>query len=207
MGIVKDKSTLLPVKGAEVKLLKSDINVKTDKQGKFEIEITALSTSHPIDTLIVSNNRYWPQRIKLQVSDTSNLEIKLNAVKHRLIVTSDLGGTDPDDEQSMVHLLLGANKFDLEGLIMGLAWLKADQNQPGIKPLGAIIDAYEKVYLNLKIHANEYPSPGYLRSIVAVGQTLPNMSGVGGDKASPGSELIIKVVDNAEDPRPVWLNA
>ncbi|MDT0645815.1 DUF1593 domain-containing protein [Zunongwangia sp. F260] len=207
MGIVKDKSTLLPVKGAEVKLLKSDVNVKTDKEGKFEIEIASLSTSNSIDSLIVSDNRYWPQQVKLQGLDTSNLEIKLNAAKHRLIVTSDLGGADPDDEQSMVHLLLGANEFDLEGLIMGLAWLKADQNQPGVEPLRAIIDAYEKVYPNLKIHANEYPNPDYLRSIVAVGQTLPNMSGVGGDKASRGSELIIKVVDKADDPRPVWLNS
>ena len=28
-----------------------------------------------------------------------------NEDKHRLIVTTDLGGTDPDDIQSMIHLL------------------------------------------------------------------------------------------------------
>lgn len=41
----------------------------------------------------------------------------LFAEKHRLIVTTDIGGTDPDDEQSMVHLLLMSDDVDIEGLI------------------------------------------------------------------------------------------
>jgi hypothetical protein len=36
--------------------------------------------------------------------------------KKRLLVLTDIGG-DPDDQQSMVRLLLYANEFDLEGLI------------------------------------------------------------------------------------------
>ena len=35
----------------------------------------------------------------------------------RVIVSTDIGGTDPDDFQSMVHLLLYADVLDLEGLI------------------------------------------------------------------------------------------
>lgn len=37
--------------------------------------------------------------------------------RHRVIVSTDIGGTDPDDFQSMVHFLLYADVFDIEGLI------------------------------------------------------------------------------------------
>ena len=36
--------------------------------------------------------------------------------KKRLLVLTDIG-SDPDDQQSMVRLLLYANEFDLEGLV------------------------------------------------------------------------------------------
>jgi len=35
----------------------------------------------------------------------------------RVIVSTDIGGTDPDDFQSMVHFLLYADRFDVEGLV------------------------------------------------------------------------------------------
>lgn len=38
-------------------------------------------------------------------------------VRHRIVVSTDIGGTDPDDDQSMVHLLAYADRFDIEGLI------------------------------------------------------------------------------------------
>ncbi len=34
-----------------------------------------------------------------------------------MIVSTDIGGTDPDDFQSMVHLLAYADMFEIEGLI------------------------------------------------------------------------------------------
>ena len=36
---------------------------------------------------------------------------------YRVIVSTDIGGTDPDDFQSMVHLLVYAASFDIEGLV------------------------------------------------------------------------------------------
>ena len=39
------------------------------------------------------------------------------AERPRVIVSTDIGGTDPDDFQSMVHLLLYADVLDLEGLV------------------------------------------------------------------------------------------
>lgn len=37
--------------------------------------------------------------------------------KPRIIITTDIGGTDPDDNQSMMHYLLYCNEFDCEGLV------------------------------------------------------------------------------------------
>ena len=41
----------------------------------------------------------------------------LSAERYRVIVSTDIGGSDPDDFQSMVHYLLYSDLFDTEGLI------------------------------------------------------------------------------------------
>ena len=46
-----------------------------------------------------------------------------------------------------------------------------------------------------------------LRAIIKRGQPSSNMTGVGQGKDSPGSELIISVVDKKKDQRSVWLAA
>ncbi len=45
------------------------------------------------------------------------------AEKTRLIVTTDIGGSDPDDQQSMAHLLTLLDCIDLEGLIYQHVWV------------------------------------------------------------------------------------
>ena len=37
--------------------------------------------------------------------------------KPRVLISTDIGGTDPDDNQSMAHLLMYSEMFDLEGLV------------------------------------------------------------------------------------------
>jgi hypothetical protein len=121
--------------------------------------------------------------------------------KPRLINTSDIGG-DPDDMQSFVHQLVVANEFDLEGLIVTTGcWNK---NQSSTADLDRIVDAYGEVLPNLQVHAEGYPSLGYMRSISVMGQTSYGMGGVGQGRDSDGSELIIAAVDK-DDPRPVWV--
>lgn len=124
--------------------------------------------------------------------------------KSRIIVTTDLGGTDPDDIQSMIHLLVCSDGIDIEGIISQLAWIPAPDNTAAIKD---IIDQYGKVLPNLRKHSSDFPSAEYLKSITVQGQKVPHMDGVGNGLDSPGSNLIIKVVDNKHDNRPVWLVA
>lgn len=121
----------------------------------------------------------------------------------RIITTTDLGA-DPDDEQSMVRLLVSANEFEIEGLIVSTGcWMKS---QSDTQMLAKIVDAYGKCVENLKVHATGFPTVEYLRSISVMGQTGYGMSDVGDEKDSPGSDLIIASVDK-DDPRPVWVGA
>ena len=48
----------------------------------------------------------------------------LSGERYRVIVTTDIGGSDPDDFQSMVHYLLCSELFDTEGLISS-PWVMA----------------------------------------------------------------------------------
>lgn len=124
--------------------------------------------------------------------------------KQRLIVTTDLGGADPDDKQSLIHLLVCADRIDLEGVISSNAWVDDSDRTSDIME---VIDCYSAIYPSLKRHSKGFPSVNYLRSIVKRGQEKSNMSGVGEGKNSPGSELIIAAVDKKGDSRPVWLTA
>jgi hypothetical protein len=121
--------------------------------------------------------------------------------KPRIIVTTDLGA-DPDDEQSLVRLLVSANEFDIDGLIVSTGCWK--KNQSNTAMLDKIVDAYGKAPPNLQVHANGYPSHAYLKSISVMGQTGYGMADVGEGKDSKGSELIIAAADR-NDPRPVWV--
>lgn len=87
--------------------------------------------------------------------------------KPRILISTDIGGTDPDDNQSMMHYLLYSNEFDGEGLVSSPSF--GDGNKSEILRM---IDIYEQDLPNLKKHNKEsktpnafYPSPEYLRSI------------------------------------------
>lgn len=124
-----------------------------------------------------------------------------SSYKPRIIVTTDLGA-DPDDEQSLVRLLVSANEFDIEGLIVSTGCWKKKQSNTAM--LDKIVDAYGKALPNLQVHAKDFPSLEYLKSISVMGQTGYGMSDVGDGKDTKGSDLIIASVDK-DDPRPVWV--
>ena len=115
-----------------------------------------------------------------------------NEDKLRLIVTTDLGGTDPDDIQSMIHLLLCSNAIDIEGLISSQVWMDDPDKTAKISE---VVEQFGEVLPRLNKHAEGYPSLNQLRAIIKRGQPSSNMTGVGQGKDSPGSELIISVDD------------
>lgn len=122
--------------------------------------------------------------------------------KLRVIVTSD---GEIDDECSIVRFLLYANEWDIEGIItsssqyhwQGHKWAGDDWINP-------YLDAYEKVYDNLKKHDKDYPTPQYLRERTVLG----NVKAEGEmDEVTEGSELIVNVLLDETDSRPVWIQA
>jgi hypothetical protein len=122
--------------------------------------------------------------------------------KPRVIVTTD---GEIDDQCSMVRFLLCANEFDVEGIVLSSSqyhWRGHDW--AGDDWVNHYLDAYAEVYPNLVKHDPAYPAPEYLRERTAVG----NVDNEGEmDKVTPGSELIVRVLLDRSDPRPVWLQA
>ncbi len=121
----------------------------------------------------------------------------LTGHRHRVIVSSDIGGTDPDDFQSMVHFLLYADVFDVEGMI-------SSPYGPGrLEHILQVIDLYEKDYPNLRTHSNRYPSPNALRAISKQGAIDGSgLSGVG--KPTDGSNWIVQCA-RRNDSRPLYV--
>lgn len=117
--------------------------------------------------------------------------------RHRLIVSSDIGGTDWDDYQSMVHLFVYADLFDIEGIISS-PW-----GDGRVKHIHDAIDAYEKDYANLKTYSDQYPTPAALRAVAKQGAIDP-AGHAGFSTATEGSEWIVKSA-RRDDPRPLWV--
>lgn len=119
-------------------------------------------------------------------------------VKPRIIISTDIGGTDPDDNQSMTHLLLYSDMFDIEGLISSPSY--GDGNKEEILRM---IDLYEKDLPKLKRHKKGYPSPDYLRSVCKQGRH-GGAPYLGYTNATEGSDWIIKCA-NKESDQPLWV--
>ncbi|MFO8014035.1 MAG: DUF1593 domain-containing protein [Phycisphaerae bacterium] len=115
----------------------------------------------------------------------------------RVIVSTDVGGSDPDDFQSMVHLLVYADVLNLEGLV------SSPPKGGRAKHLLEVIDAYAKDYANLKAHASGYPPPDALRKFTRQGAVDPAPK-QGFSRPTDGSRWIIKRA-GADDPRPLWV--
>jgi hypothetical protein len=115
----------------------------------------------------------------------------------RVVVSSDIGGTDPDDTQSMVHLLLYADVLDIEGLVSS-PW------GPGrTDHILQVIDRYASDYPSLVARSPRYPAPGALRALTKQG-ALESSSGSGIGTATEGSEWIVRCA-RRPDPRPLWV--
>ncbi len=117
--------------------------------------------------------------------------------KPRVIVSTDVGGSDPDDFQSMVHLLVYADVLDLEGLV------SSPPKGGRTKHLHEVIDAYAEDYANLKAHAPAYPSPEALRAVVKQGAVDPAPT-EGFSRPTEGSRWILQRA-RADAGRPLWV--
>ncbi len=120
----------------------------------------------------------------------------------RLIVISDIGN-EPDDQMSLVRLLLYSKEIDIEALIASTStWQKAAVHPETMR---ALIQAYGRVRPNLLLHAKGWPTAEDLDQRVFTGQTAYGMAATGPDKMSEGAEAIIRAADR-NDARPLWIS-
>ncbi|MCC6490630.1 MAG: DUF1593 domain-containing protein [Candidatus Hydrogenedentes bacterium] len=117
--------------------------------------------------------------------------------RYRVVVSSDIGGSDPDDYQSMVHFLMYADVFDVEGLI------SSPPKQGRAEHIHATIDAYEKDYSNLRKASDKYPTPELLRTLVKQGAIDPAPA-EGFSQPTEGSRWLVERA-HANDERPLYV--
>jgi hypothetical protein len=129
------------------------------------------------------------------VGHTAPVEV----ARPRVIVSTDIGGTDFDDFQSLVHLLVYADRLEIEGLIASPYGPARQRKQHLIE----IIDRYATDYPNLRTHSPLYPTPDALKAITKQGGTDPADQRGWGDRTE-GSDWIIRCAQ-LDDPRPLWI--
>jgi hypothetical protein len=153
-------------------------------------------------TIKLQSSYFFVILIALSISCNSQDTESAVGERPRVIVTSD---GEIDDECSMVRFLLYANQWDIEGIVtsssqyhwQGHSWAGDDWIEP-------YLDAYAQVYPNLVKHDPAYPTPTFLRERTALG----NVKAEGEmEEVTAGSQLIVKVLLDGSDDRPIWLQA
>ncbi len=118
--------------------------------------------------------------------------------KHRILISTDIGGTDPDDNQSMDHLLMYSDKFDIEGLASPPFGGKGSKEE-----ILRMIDLYEQDFAKLKSRAPELMEPNALRALCKQGRNSATEY-QGFSEPSEGSEWIVKCARKESD-KPLWV--
>lgn len=118
--------------------------------------------------------------------------------KPRILVSTDVGGSDPDDFQSMAHLLMYSDLFDIEGLISSPSYGGGSK-----EALCRMIDLYEKDLPKLKAGLGTYTNPDTLRARSKQGSrgAAPLQ---GFSLATEGSDWIVRCARKKSD-APLWV--
>lgn len=118
--------------------------------------------------------------------------------KPRILISTDIGGTDPDDFQSMIHFLMYNEMFETEGLVSSPSYGHGKKQD-----ILHMIDLYEKDLPKLQKHLKGFPSPDALRKICKQGRR-GQAPYAGYMTATEGSDWIIQCAEKESD-RPLWV--
>ena len=146
-------------------------------------------------------------------------------LKPRLVVCTDIAPAhiEPDDMESMIHLLAYADCFEIEALITSVGWNCDPYPTEWHQYLTRAIEAYRKDVNNLKARSEQknflpmkledskqamgyWPSADYLLKRAVMGSINGGIKTIGKDNDSPGSDLLIRLADEA-DSRPIHVAA
>ncbi|PTQ98242.1 uncharacterized protein DUF5060 [Mucilaginibacter yixingensis] len=119
-------------------------------------------------------------------------------VKPRILVSTDIGGSDPDDNQSMAHLLMYSDLFNIEGLVSSPSYGGGSKEE-----ILRMIGLYEKDYPKLIQHDKNLNTPDYLRSVTKQGHRgISPFAGY--SKPTEGSDWIVKCARKKSN-QPLWV--
>jgi len=136
-----------------------------------------------------------------------NLALVLPAAdRPRLAVLTDIGG-DPDDQQSMIRLMVYANEFEIELLIASAAGTRGELKESITRPdlIHQIVDAYGQVLPQLRRHAEGWPDAVQLKSSILSGNPQRGRDHIGPAHDTAGSRALIARVDAGTAARPLNL--
>jgi hypothetical protein len=139
------------------------------------------------------------------------------ALKPRLVVLTDISLSEPDDHQSLIRLLVHADMYEIEGVILTNGWSTRHPAEDMAKANGTIA-AYGKDLPNLMKRSNQigfshddaqqkigyWPSAQYLTERTVFGSLVMGIKHIGANNNSAGSDLLIRLADEADD-RPIWV--
>lgn len=119
----------------------------------------------------------------------------------RVAIISDIGN-EPDDQMSLVRLLLYSNEFDIEALIASTSTWQKNITHP--ETMHTLIHAYGQVRDNLLLNAKGWPTAESLDSVVFSGQPGYGMEATGAGKTTPGSQGLLHAMEKSDN-RPLWI--
>jgi hypothetical protein len=119
-------------------------------------------------------------------------------VKPRILISTDIGGSDPDDNQSMAHLLMYSDMFRIEGLVSSPSYGSGSKGE-----ILRMIGLYEKDLPKLQKYQKGFLTPDYLRSVTKQGRK-GNAPYIGYTTATEGSNWIITCAKK-KSAEPLWI--
>lgn len=122
-------------------------------------------------------------------------------LKPRIVVLTDVSTWETDDSESLVRLMVYADRFEIEGLIFTTGWNLSETRDDFLQLIHDAIDAYEKDLPHLMKRSGQsgflddeshqalgyWPSPDYLRKRTMTGSRKRGMEFIGKENVSEGS--------------------
>jgi hypothetical protein len=124
------------------------------------------------------------------------------SAQHRVVILTDIGN-EPDDQMSLVRLLLYSNEIEIDALIATTSTWQRTKVSPEI--IRQVVTAYGKVQPNLMLHAKGWPSEAELAVRIFSGHAGYGMAATGDGKLSDGAKALIAAADKT-DGRPLWVS-
>jgi hypothetical protein len=145
-----------------------------------------------------------PKLIGLATFSLSAVLALSAAERPRLAVLTDIGG-DPDDQQSLVRLMVYANEFEIEALVASASGTPGELKQAVTRPdlICEIIGGYGRALPNLRKHAHDWPEADALRQRVKSGNPQRGLKHIGEGHDTEGSRFLVERIGAGTPERPL----